>query len=896
VIGETVSHYRILSRLGDGGMGVVYEAEDPRLGRKVALKFLPEESSLAKAALDRFKLEARAASALNHPHICTIHDIGEHGQKPFIVMERMKGQSLRSRLNGKRLSLDQVLDLGVQIADALDAAHGAHIVHRDLKPANVFVTEHGEAKLLDFGLAKLTSRATDDGSSEAATAARDLELTRPGLTLGTVAYMSPEQAHGDEVDARSDLFSLGVVLYEMATGRLPFPGKTSAEMFNGILSHAPAPPSELNPEVPPKLGEVILKALEKDRETRYQTAADLRADLKRLRRGAESTASGVRPAPTLTVHSPPPRDRLANPYLLAGIGGLALLAVGALLAQRGLVRGSDPSGTGFPLAGAGYTQVTDQPGLETSPSLTPDGRSVVYASRLSGNWDVYLQRVDGQKAINLTSDSPEDDTEPSLSPDGSQVAFRSERSGGGLFNMGATGESVRRVSSFGYNPAWSPDGKSLACATERMDDPRHRWSTSTLFVVDVTSGASRPLTTTDAVQPHWSPRGRRIAYWAMAPSGQRDLWSVDVQGGRPVQVTDDAALDWNPIWSRDGAYLFFSSDRAGSMNLWRVGVDEGTGGPRGTPEPVTLPSSDAGFVSFSKDESTVAYVAQAFSRNIARLPFDPSAGQFAGGATLVTRGSLGVRDLDVSPDGRWLAYNSERTEKLYLVRTDGTGSRQLTDGPSKDRGPRFSPDGSRIAFYSNRTGAYQLWTLRPDGSELRQVTDDAATTGLFFPVWSRDGRFLLGSSSEGATYRVDLGRAWAEQAPEVLPPLPRTGHAFMAWGWSPSGRWLAGWQLRADGRSAGIVLYDPAQRSYREVVDYGTFPAWSADERRLLFSRRHDRVVVDVASGQVKELQTGDDFEEEFALAADGRSLYTVQTLREGDVWIAWRRPTSARP
>ncbi|HEY6548650.1 MAG TPA: hypothetical protein VI589_12125, partial [Vicinamibacteria bacterium] len=226
----------------------------------------------------------------------------------------------------------------------------------------------------------------------------------------------------------------------------------------------------------------------------------------------------------------------------------------------------------------------------------------------------------------------------------------------------------------------------------------------------------------------------------------------------------------------------------------------------------------------------------------------------------------------------------------------GTGSRQLTDGSSKDRGPRFSPDGSRIAFYSNRTGNYQVWTIKPDGSELQQVTQDSSTSGLVFPVWSRDGRFITASAFEAKAFVTEVARPWGTQTPALLPPLPRAGHSFMAWAWSPSGRWLSGWQLGADGTSQGILLYDPESRTYRDVTDFGTFPAWTADERHLVFSGRHRRLVVELQTRKVEELAQGEDFEEEFALSSDRRLMYTVQTQREGDVWIATLPPLGARP
>lgn len=875
MIGTTLRHYRIVRALGRGGMGEVYAAEDMRLHRLVALKALPPEMALDPERLERFQREAQTIAALNHPNVVTLYGVEEADGLHFLTMELVEGKTLAELIPPRGFPLSQFLKIAVPLADAISAAHGRGIVHRDLKPANVMVGAEGRLKVLDFGLAKLKREAAGVADSEIATAS---ELTAQHQVIGTAAYMSPEQAEGRPADTRSDIFSLGVVLYEMATGVRPFRGDSAMSVISSIIKDSPIPPAEVNPAVPRDLDRIIRRCLAKEPARRYQSTTDLRNDLEELQQQA---ASG-------DAFSAARRGARWRPRPL-----LAMIAAGVVVvtAAYALLWRARPQAPVRPVVlRAEFSQVTSQPGVEWFPSLSPDGKWLVYAAEGGGPRHIYLQSVSGQNPLDLTKDSTADDDQPVFSPDGERIAFRSSREGGGLFVMGRTGEAVRRVTRMGFKPSWSPDGTQLAFTTENVElNPQNAQGRSELWTVNVNTGETRRLSDGDAVLASWSPNNHRIAFTSRLgdPTQRGGVWTIPVTGGTPGRVTSGRERDWNPVWSPDGKHLYFGSDRGGSMNLWRVRIDEASGNALGEPEPITTPAPFLAHASLSADGTRIAYTSVLVTANIQHVTLDPSTGAVRGDPEWLTTGSRRWSSPDPSPDGEWVVFYSlvqPDEGDLYVQRSDGTGLRQVTSDAARDRVPRWSPDGTWIACFSDRSGRLELWKIRPDGSDLQQLTEGGGS----YLAWSPDASRMAavhaieGPARKAGVWIFDPNRPWKQQTPEEL-PLESPAARFLVNSWSPDGERLVGEVL-----SQGIATYSLRSRTYERLTDFGEWPVWLPDSRRVLFVANGNAFfIVDTRSKQVRKIfSVTRDVLGPPRLTRDGKTAYFSRRVTEADIWL----------
>jgi Tol biopolymer transport system component len=766
LIGQTISHYRILVKLGGGGMGVVYKAEDTRLDRFVALKFLPEDLAQDGQALERFRREAKAASALNHPNICTIHDVGEENGKAFIAMEYLEGKTLKHTIAARPMQLEMLLDVAIGVTDGLNAAHSKGIIHRDIKPANIFVTEGCHAKILDFGLAKLGSAKNLTEADVLPTREVDAEhLTSPGTALGTVAYMSPEQALGKAHDARTDLFSFGAVLYEMATGALPFRGDTAAASFNSLLNKEPISPLRLNPDLPPDMERIIQKALEKDRDVRYQSAAELRADLKRLKRDA---SSGKVPAAAPFRRAAPARSRWV--WIAAAIAVLTALAtLFAFLRPRLTVRN--------PLSDARFTRLTDFKGAETDPAISPDGKFVAFISDRSGTFDIWLIQANGSSLANLTQGRIGDMRAP-------------------LHAVGFSGDG---------SEVWSAGTEGSAGMEGRR-----------LMLWPLMGGAPHNFLNERAAEVAWSPDGARLVYHTWQAGDPAFVADHNGANQRQIVQNEPGLHNHYPVWSKDGRWIYFVRGRPATreMELWRISPD------KGEPEQLTHLNTDVAFPT-PIDERTVLFVAH--NQDGA----GPWLWAFDAKTRASLRVSSGLEQytaLAATADGRRLAATVVNPQvNLWSVPiasrvVEEQDVKAFPVPTARAQTPRF---GAGTLFYlSSRDGADGLWSYR-DGQAL-EIWKGSEGALLSPPAVSADGRSVAFSLSRNEKHQLHVITADGTGLHPLSSDVDVRGTAS----WSPDGEWIV--VAGSDHNGAGLFKL-PADGGSPVRIATGPFldPVWS---------------------------------------------------------------------
>jgi Tol biopolymer transport system component/tRNA A-37 threonylcarbamoyl transferase component Bud32 len=753
-VGHTLGHFRIESKLGEGGMGVVWKARDMRLDRPVALKVLRAEKLGDPDRRRRFVQEAKAASALNHPNIITIYDIGRTGPEEdapdFIAMELVNGKALDQLIPRKGLRLNEALKYAIQIADALAAAHAAGIVHRDLKPGNVMVNENGLIKVLDFGLSKLTEHGASSEFTPTETIA-EAPKTDKGLIVGTVPYMSPEQAEGKNVDTRSDIFSFGALLYEMPTGRRAFQGDSKMSTLAAILNLEPEPIEKMAPEIPREVSRIVQRCLRKDPGRRMHSMVDVKLALEEVKEESESGALAAPAARPMERR----RDRAAAAaILLIGTAGAGIWFLRDKLTAPAALQA---------------VPLTSYAGYESWPSISPDGKQVAFSwdGGSQGNFDIYVKVIGSGGPLRLTS-HPAEDLAPSWSPDGTSIAFLRYEGGKEKLMLipvlgGPEREIAELVAPIGLSRIilatnWSPDGRWLVTSAKKSAD-----EVAALWVISPESGEKRQITTPPTnywgdFYPSFSPDGRTLAFVRFSAAQSGDVYVLPVTptlnaNGEPRRLTNESRLMIGIAWTANGTGIVFSSNRGGTQALWRVAVS-------GSPSRRLSVGENGRFPAISARANRLVYTQSIADTNIWRINLqDPS------DATPLLTSTRADSNPSYSPDGRRVAFESSRSgnQEVWVADADGSNAVQLVD-LGRSGSPRWSPDGHRIAFDSNVVGNWQIYAVSAQGGHPERMTKSAANESR--PSWSHDGKWIyFGSNRSGVSqvWKMPAGGGPAEQ-------------------------------------------------------------------------------------------------------------------------------------
>ena len=878
--GQVVGSYEITSLIGRGGMGEVYLGEDIRLRRNVALKLLPSSVTKDASRLQRFEQEARAASALNHPNIIAIYEITEANSTLMMATEFVDGETLRERLTRGALSITEVLSISIQIADALSAAHKAGIIHRDIKPENIMIRPDGYVKVLDFGLAKLSE--PDSTQSFAETSTQRIK-TGSGVVIGTVGYMSPEQARGQTVDARSDIFNFGAVIYEMVAGQKPFAGETPSDAFAAILKVDPKPLSHLAPETPAELERIVSKALRKDREERYQGVRDLLLDLKRLKEDVDFRArllTGSRPTHDAVSANNVQIRRPKTRAFLIGLALVLLITAASIGVYKFVKPVQPPSAEAMQVIKT--TQVTFSSGFDGYPSLSPDGKSVAYSSDQNGTFEIYvkqLSEIGGE--LQLTNDGQQN-FQPSWSPDGQRIAYHS-RKRGGLWVVPALGGAPKQLAEIGARPVWSPDGSFIAFQSEspggELSNSRVM-PPSTIWIMPSSGGRPKQITQPGNPAgghsaPSWSPDSKRLVFEA-SDFADVKVWSIGVDGSDAKEIINGT----QPIYAGDGRHIYFMGRYTGESELSRIPVSS-SGEPIGDPIPVLQAREGAYFSGpvVSPDGKKVLYSANRIESNLSTVSLLAN-GEPAGPPAIFASDTSSRNTLPrFSPDGRKIALNRWRRttgNHIWVGDADGKNLTQITNTPKGEAQASWLPGSDKVAFLSENADKHlMLWTvsivtgkqeplldlgkgiqyatLSPDGNHVaynfiqngvvnvwiagvndgqrKQLTFDAELAG--FPCWSRDGQWIAYEQKRGRDdYLMLIPSKGGEPVQLTFDKGKSWPHSF-----SPDGKEIV-FAGQRDGiwNIYTISISTKVQRqltNYSQMNSFVRYPAWSSN--RIVF-------------------------------------------------------------